>query len=120
MFGHQAEAPPFSGMSMWGGGWVSMSTSCTCVLATPMNGLGLGFAHTALCSQHGVDSPTDAVERTGNTGAQSLGLSTFSTAAWMAQTVTMGGAAAPWAPPFSGQARAFAQGLATRRQAAAL
>ena len=106
---------------MWGGGWVSMSASCTCVLATPMNGLGLGFAHTALCSQHGVDSPTDAaIERTGNTGAQSLGLSTFSTAAWMAQTVPMGGAAAPWASSFSGQARAFAQGLATRRQTAAL
>ena len=98
-----------------------MSASCTCVLATPMNGLGLGFAHTALCSQHGVDSPTDAaVDPAGNTGAPSLGLSTFSTAAWMAQTRPMGGVAAPWASSFSGQARALAQGLVSTRQAAAL
>ena len=102
-------------MSIWGSGWVSLSGSCTCVLAAPMNSIGLGFAHTALCSQHGIGpiaAADDMLDRPGNKGTLSLG-----PAAWMAQTRPLGFEAAPWASAFSSQTRAFAQGLAATRNA---
>ena len=106
-------SPPL--MSMWNSGWVSMSSSCTCVLATPMNSIGMGFAHTALCSQHGVGpaAADDKPDRAGNKGVQLLG-----PAAWMAQIRPAGTvSAAPWVSSFSSQTLAFAQGQASTRQA---